>query len=270
MRNIAAVAWLAFKEGLGYRLLYGIIIMAVLVMTFAVLVSGFFMRDVAKVIIDFCLTAVNLGGLIIPFFLAVSMLAGDLERRTIFPILCQPISRRAYILGKFSGLALLTALVVLLLSGAGVVAILAGKMLYGARFFTSLNLASYAAAVAMDFLAILLLNSLVVLWCCLTTSALLATLLTLASYLIGQTIDDIVSFIETGNGGVPVNDALKYTVHFGQYLFPNLAAFDLNQLAAHGLTIPFSDIAFLLLYFLAYSAAALSLATVVFNRRDLT
>jgi len=270
MRNIAAVAWLTFKEGLGYRLLYGVIIMAVLVMSSAVLVSGFFMRDIAKIIIDFCLTSMGLGGLIVPFFLAVSMLAGDLERRTIFTILCQPISRRHYILGKFFGLALLTAVVVLLLGGTGIFAILAGKMLYGERFFTSLNLVSYVVAMAMNYLAILLLNSLVVLWCCITTSALLATLLTLASYVIGQTIDDIVSFIEAGNREMPIADTVKYAVQFGQYVFPNLAAFDLKQLAAYGLAIPTSDIAFLVLYCLAYSAAALSLAVFVFNRRDLT
>lgn len=270
MRNILAVSWLAFKEGLGNRLLYGVIVMSVMVMIFAVMVGGFFMRDVSKVIIDFCLTSVSLGGLIIPFFLAVSMLAGDLERRTIFPILCQPISRSSYVLGKFIGLALLTAVVVLLLGGTGVIAVLMGKFLYGARFFSSVNFGSYAIAIAMHYLAILLLNSLVVLWCCITTSGLLATLLTVASYVIGQTIDDIVSIIQAGNSGVPISDTLKYAVQFGQYAFPNLAAFDLKQLAAHGLSIPSADIVFLGLYFLSYATATLSLAVFVFNRRDLT
>jgi len=270
MKNIVAVARLTCKEGLRHRLLYGVIIMAILFMTFAVLVSGFFMRDIAKIIIDFCLSTVSVGGLIVPIFLAVNMLAGDIERRTIFPLLSKPISRRSYILGKFGGLAMLTALVMLILAGAGLIALWAGKALYGAHFFTSFSLISYITAVIMNYLGILLLNSLVVLWCSITTSSLLATLLTLASYVIGQTIDDVVSFITTGNIDIPISPTLKHVVNTIQYIFPNLAAFDLKQLAAYGLSMPLQDSGFLTLYCLGYSTVVLSLAVFTFNRRDLT
>lgn len=270
MKNVMAIARLTFKEGLRHRLLYGVIIMAILFMTFAVLVSGFFMRDISKIIVDFCLSTVSVGGLIVPIFLAVNMLAGDLERRTVFPLLSKPISRQAYILGKFGGLALLTGQVMLLLAGAGLVAVWAGKFLYGAQFFTSFSLLAYLTAALMSYLGILLLNSLVVLWCCLTTSSLLATLLTLASYVIGQTIDDVVAFISAGNTEVPISPALKHIVNTCQYIFPNLAAFDLKQLAAYGLPIHGPDIGFLCLYCLGYGTVVLALAVFAFNRRDLT
>ena len=269
MHNFFAICKLTFKEGVSHRLLYGVFIMAILVMPVAVLVSGFFMRDISKIMVDFCLSAVSLGGLLVPFFLAVAMLAGDIERRTIFSLLSRPISRRAYLLGKFGGLALLTGLVMLFIGVAGLAAVWTGNGLYGSSFFTSFHLSAYLTAMAMNFLAIMLLNSLVVLWCSLTTSSLLATLLTLASYLIGQTIDDIVSLIEIGNPQVPVTPLFKYMVQTGKYIFPNLAAFDFKQVAAYGLPIPISDVAFLCLYCAGYSAAILSLAICAFNRRDL-
>lgn len=68
MKNVFAVALLSFKEGVQHRVLYGVLISALLLMSFAVLVSGFFLRDVAKVILDFCMATVTLGGLTIPFF----------------------------------------------------------------------------------------------------------------------------------------------------------------------------------------------------------
>ena len=75
MNNILAVISITFKEGLRQRILYGVIISALLLMFFAVLFSGLFMRDISKIILDFCLSAVSIGGLLIPFFLAVNLLS---------------------------------------------------------------------------------------------------------------------------------------------------------------------------------------------------
>ncbi len=52
----------------------------------------------------FCLSAISLGGLLVPLFLAVSLLSKDIERKTVYTILSRPISRSKYILGKFGGL----------------------------------------------------------------------------------------------------------------------------------------------------------------------
>lgn len=135
MNAIFAVAMLSFKEGLRQRVLYGVILAALLLMTGGVLASGFFLRDVAKVILDFCLATVTLGGLTIPFFIAIHMLARDIERRTVFTLLSRPISRAQYIIGKFSGLLLLTGLIMVLLSICLWLSLQGGEFLFGKRFF---------------------------------------------------------------------------------------------------------------------------------------
>jgi ABC-type transport system involved in multi-copper enzyme maturation permease subunit len=121
----------------------------------------------------------------------------------------------------------------------------------------------------MSYLGIMMLNALVVLWCSITTSPFLATLLTLATYIIGQSIDDVVRFLALKIPGVDISQSVQVAVDVAQYLFPNLAAFDLKLQAAHGLLIPASDIAFLVVYALAYSAAVLSVSVAAFSRRDL-
>jgi len=269
MKNIFAVAHLTLKEGLGQKILYSVLILALMVIFFAVLLSGFFMRDIAKIIIDFSLAAVSLGGLLVPFLITVNLVAGDLENRTIFSLLAAPLPRSAYITGKFIGLGLLAGVIMLILSSAGLLAVWAGKMLYGVHFFKMFSPASYITAVFMNYMAVLLLNSLVILWCCLTNSSFLVTLLTIASYLIGQTIDDIVMFISAPNSGVPLSHSIKITISIAKYIFPNLAAFDFKQMAAHGLHIPWSDTITMTAYAMVYSITALSLAIIIFQRRDL-
>ncbi len=269
MKNILAVSRLTLKEGLGQKIIYSVIIMALGAICLSVLLSGFFMRDIAKIIIDFSLSAMSLGGLLVPFFVTINLIAGDLENRTIFSLLATPLSRSSYIIGKFLGLSLLTAIIMLILGTAGLIAVWSGKMLYGIHFFKAFSIISYLSAVFMSFMGITLLNSLVILWCTLTTSSFLVTLLTIASYIIGQTIDDIAMFLSVPNNGVPLSHSLKITIDVTQYILPNLAAFDFKQAAAHSLNVPWTDIATLSAYGIAYCLAALTLATIIFKRRDL-
>lgn len=268
MSNIYAVAILAFKEGVKQRIIYGLLIAASLILALSVLLCGFFLRDVSKVLLDFCLATTTLGGLCIPFFVAIHMLSKDIERRTIFTVLTRPLSRGQYIIGKFVGLSLLTLLIMMLLGCLTWCAVQGGEFLFGARFFSAVSWPDIARAIFLSFLSILILNAIAVLWSTLTTSSFLATLLVLSSYVIGHFVDDVVRFLKANASGVDVVLSIQYTIDFVKYLFPNLAAFDVKQAAAHGMSIPVSDVFFLTGYALAYVAFLLTLSTFLFNKRD--
>jgi ABC-type transport system involved in multi-copper enzyme maturation permease subunit len=270
VNSIIAIALISYKEGLRHRVLYGVVIFALLLMGFSVLFSGLFMRDISKIILDLCLSAINVGGLLIPFFLAVNLLAKDIERRTIFTILSRPISRSQYIVGKYFGIVLLTGTVMLVLSGATFLSIWIGKLMYGEIFFTGFSFKAVVVCILLSFMGITVLNALVVLWCSVTTSAFIATLLTLFTYLIGQTIDDVVRFlaVELSKTGDSVSSSLRYAINFAQYLFPNLSSFDLKLQAAHGILLPLNEIAFIVSYAVAYIVSILSISLLIFNRRD--
>jgi ABC-type transport system involved in multi-copper enzyme maturation permease subunit len=260
---------ISFKEGLRQRILYGVVIFALLMMMFAVLISGLFLRDISKIVLDFCLSAVNLGGLLVPFFLAIHLLAKDIERKTIFSILSRPISRGQYIIGKFGGLLLLTGSAMLVLTVAALFAVWGAEIVYGSRFFATFSICSLLTCVWISYMGVMLLNAMVVLWCSITTSPFLATLLTIFTYIIGETIDDVVRFLSVKTPGVEITKSVQYAVDIVQYLFPNLSAFDVKLQAAHGLMIPAGDVVLLGIYALAYIGIVLSISVAVFARRDL-
>jgi len=270
MRKIAAISLISFKEGLRNRVLYGIVLVALFMMVFAILISGFFMRDVSKVMLDLCLATVNVGGLLVPFFLAIHLLARDIERRTVFSILSRPVSRGTYLLGKFGGLLLLTAAIMTLLTSFTLLTAWAGKLVYGDRFFSSYSPSSVLLSVWLSFCGMMMLNSMVVLWCSMTTSSFLATLLTLATYLIGQSVDDIIRFIRMEGSDLQISEAVKMTVAAAQYLFPNLAAFDYKMQAARGAIISLTEISSLTGYAVAYMTVVLIAAIAFFKRRELS
>lgn len=270
MKNIIAVAIISFKEGLRQRVLYGILIFALFMMSASVLLSGLFMRDIAKITIDFCLAAISIGGLLVPFFLAVNLLARDIERRTIFTLLSRAISRQQYVLGKFGGLALLAVTIVGILSLSAAAAIWTSKFIYPPYFFEHLNPAALVTAVLLGLLGLFMFTAVVVLWSCITTSSFLVTLLAVATYIIGQTAEDLVRFMAVPTPGVEISPLVQHSVKAALYVFPNLAAFDLKLAAAHGLMIPGREILFLLAYGIGYTTAALCLAIFFFQRRELT
>ncbi len=141
--------------------------------------------------------------------------------------------------------------------------------IYSAHFFATFSLSALLVAVIMKAVGIITLNAMALLWSTVTTSAFLATLLTLSTYIIGHTVEDMVRFIAMNHEGVEIAYSTTFAVKSALYLFPNLAAFDFSQSAAHGLAIAFSDIGLSLVYGIAYTSVVLLLAVYFFQKRDL-
>lgn len=143
-----------------------------------------------------------------------------------------------------------------------------GEVLFGARFFEQVSWMSIVSALFLSWLSVLILNAFAVLWSTVTTSSFLATLLTVFSYVIGHSIDDVVRFLQVKVTLVEISKSIRMTVDFSKYLFPNLAAFDLKSLAAHGLPVLFNDVLMLTLYSFFYICFLLAISTYFLNRRD--
>ncbi len=270
MKSTWPLALITFKEGVRHRILFGVLVASLLLIFLSIFLCGLFMRDVVKILLDICLSAVSLGGLLVPFFLGINLLAGDIERKTIFTILARPITRGQYIFGRFVGLALLAGTIMIVLTGATLLSGYVTGKIYPAFFSASYSIQPILLSTFAAFLGILMLNSTVLLWCSITTSSFLATLLTLSTYIIGQSVEDLVRFMEVQSSNVYISPIVKFVLQGVLYIFPNLAAFDLKQQAAHGLSIPAGEMLTLSLYGCAYITVMLTLATIFFNRRDLS
>lgn len=269
MRLVWAVALVTLKESLRYKVIYGIFISSLLIMISSLLISGLFMRDIIKVTLDICLSAVSIGGLFVPFFLTINLMARDIENKTIYTLLARAISRQNYILGRFLGLALLTILIMGILTGSALLTAKSATYLYPSHFFEHLAYSPIVIYAIMAFLGIMVLNSVVFFWCSITTSSFLATLLTFSTYVVGQSVEDMVHFMSLKVPEVEISTTVQIAVKTALYIFPNLAAFDLKQQAAHSLSFNFQELFILSLYGCCYITIMLLISVLVFRRRDL-
>jgi Cu-processing system permease protein len=264
---IGAVVWVTFLEGVRNKAAYGITLMAGLMMIFTVLLSSMIMQDVGKVATDLALSTATFAALLVVLFVGITILARDMERKTVYLALSRAVPRSRYIIARFFGLGLLLGMIMALLLCASLATILSIKQMYPA-FFGTVSLQLVAVAHLFIFVQMLLLTSLSMLYSMVASSSFVTFLLTTITWLIGSSTQEVKGLVESSESS-QIAPVTKIIVKTAYYLFPNLALFDLKTNAAHGIAIDLSHLGFVVLYGVGYAVAVLSLTVIVFRRKEL-
>jgi ABC-type transport system involved in multi-copper enzyme maturation permease subunit len=112
--RVYAIALNTFREAIRNRVLYGIIFVVILLNLSAIILGQASLHEEARVARDVGLSGVSLFGSITAIILGVSLLYGEIQRRTIHTIVSKPIHRYEFVLGKYLGMALTLTLLVLI------------------------------------------------------------------------------------------------------------------------------------------------------------
>jgi len=263
-----SIALITFKEGIRNRALYGISLLALLLLAANQLICSMIMRDVGKVAVDIALSSISLAGLLIVFFVGINLLAKDLDRKTIYMVLSRPISRAQYLIGKYSGIALLLVLSVLILALFALASIYLVKGTYP-DYFPRFSLAMILISIGFSLLSLLVLAAVSFFFSTLSSSSFTTLVLTIVTYIIGHSLQEVKSLVEApGLVGIKVSATTVGMVRFASYFFPNLTLFDLKAQAAHALAIPGSYLLWVFLYGIIYIVVVLFAACMIFSRRQ--
>src|ERR1700716_2895797 len=117
-RRVVAIARNAFREAVRDRVLYNLVVFALLLIAGAIFLGELSAGQEAKIIVDLGLSAILLFGVFIAIFVGVGLVYIEIERRTLYAILSKPIGRGEFLLGKYLGLCL-TLFVNVLIMGLG-------------------------------------------------------------------------------------------------------------------------------------------------------
>ena len=250
--KIFAIASVTLREALRRKLQVNLVLFALLLVLVAAVVSTLTLGEMHRIASDLGLTAMEAMGSLIAVFLGASAVAGDVERRVLYPVVAKPVARAEYLLGRYVGLAG-TLLLNLVAMGATLALLLVA--LEGSTRPLDLALLSAVAMIGVQFLVV---AAVAVLFSSLTTTT-LAAIFALALTVAGRLSNDLRT-LWTGPGA-GVGKVLWY-------LLPNLSALSLNESVIYR-TPPPAHAWLAVVYALLYAAAALALAAAVFERRDL-
>ena len=253
LNRVSAIALNTFREAIRHRILYLLLIFAVVMISFAQILSLLTVGSEEKIIKDFGLASIDVFGVLTSVFIGIGLVSREIERRTVYTLLAKPIHRFEFILGKFTGLSL-TLFVNTAVMTAWFFLVLSIKGMFDARL---------GVAVLLLLFQFLLITALAVLFSCLS-SPILASVLTLALYVIGHLLWslELLSARLTTESGRMICRVLYF-------LLPNLGNFDIKGEVVHGLAIGPGRILWATLYLLLYGTGVLCAACAVFERKEL-
>jgi Cu-processing system permease protein len=221
-----AIGRVTFREVIRDKILYNIILCAVLLFSISFLASRLTFVRPERVVLDFGLSAVNISCAMIAIFTGSSLIGREFDRRTIYVALSHPISRAQFVLGKFAGIAAVIVLNWALLSVAylGILRLSAGPE-------SGLFALSLFSALFLVLLQSLVISSLAILFSTFSTTS-LSAIFSIGMYLVGNNISEIRAV------------ALKTRSPLGKYFFntlasvlPNLENFNLGSKVTYGLPV---------------------------------
>jgi ABC-type transport system involved in multi-copper enzyme maturation permease subunit len=254
--RIGYVAFNTFREAVRDRVLYNLIVFALLISGAAVLVGEISIDVERLVVVNLGLTAVSLFGAVIAIFIGIGLVSKEIEKRTLYTVLSRPVRRWEFVVGKFFGLTG-TLMVNTFFMAIGV---------FLALFYVthSLERADLWVLAALYFIVLeFLVVCALALFFSTFSTPLMSAVFSFALFVVGSLADDLRGFAGMTHG-VPgmMATALAYVV-------PNFSALNIINQAAHGDAVPGRLILYNSVYALLYSAMVISGAVLVFQRRNL-
>src|SRR5215468_790255 len=250
------IAFNTFREAVRDRVLYNLIAFALLLSGAAILVAQISIDIEKLVVINLGLTVVSLFGIVIAIFVGIGLVSKEIEKRTLYTVLSQPVRRWEFIVGKFFGLAG-TLVVNALLMAIGVF----GALLYVAHKFQKPD-GWILVALYFIILQFLIICSLALLFSSFS-SPLLSAVFAFSLFVIGTFSEDLRNFATLTHG------LTRWIATGAAYLVPNFSALNVISAVAHQQSIGWQLILQNTFYALFYTAMALSGAVLIFERRNL-
>ena len=254
MMRIWAIAVNTFREAIRNRILHSILFFAIGMILMSVALKDVTIGEQEKVVRSIAQTSIDFFASIIAMFLGISSIGKEIENKTIYTLLSKPIGKRHFILGKYMGLMLTIGLEIILLATFYTIFIGLQQSMPAPIFYMSL---------VVLFVEMMLLTACSVL-CAAYSKPTEAAGFIMAIFVIGHLADDIWLFSTEAEN--PNFREIGQTLY---YLLPNFEALSIRTEAIHQEAISLTQSALAIGYGLSYTAIVLTIAIVLFQRRDI-
>jgi ABC-type transport system involved in multi-copper enzyme maturation permease subunit len=256
MNRVATIALHTFKEAVRDKVLYNLVVFALLLIGAAILFSSISLGIEQIIVVDLGLSSISVFGLIMAIFIGIGLVSKEIERRTIYHILSKPVRRVEFIVGKYLGLVLTLVINTAIMAAGFYLAIYYQKRSLGAEDLPALS------AIYFILLQLAIVVGLAIFFSCISTPV-LSAVFTFCVYVIGHFLSEIRWLGTTLHSTVA-----KWVTEVFYYLLPNLSDFDFITRAAHGERISSSLVVANSLYALLYVTVLISASILIFEERE--
>ena len=266
MYVILLIAVHVFKDSVRDKVLYNLVLFAVLLIGVSYLIGQLTAGQDLKIIKDLGLAATSVFGLFIAVFIGIGLVSKEVERRSIYGLLAKPIRRHELILGKYAGLvftlfanlALMATALYCVLAFISWIEVEAVKRSWEAPATDPAMLKAFF----LIFVQLMLVTA-IALFFSTFSSSILSAVLTFGLYIVGHFNADLRTF-----ENVVESRTAAYLARGFYYVLPNFGPFDVKAEVVHAQPVTLGYMALTTGYGLTYIVTLLLAAVFIFSRRD--
>jgi len=255
IERLYAIALHTFREAVRDRVLVLFLVFALLMMAFSTVLSWLTVGSEIKIVTDLGLAALSLFGALMAVFIGITLVHKEVEKKTIYAVLAKPVPRWQFLLGKYLGLMLTLAVV------TGLMAVFYLAMVWWKGGTLPLHL---IPAILLTYLELSVVTSVAILFSSFTTP-MLAAVFTVAIYVVGHLSWGLTGFLDYVPS--PLARVVVTALYYG---LPDLETFNVRSQVVYGHAVGAGYLLDASAYAAAYTAGMLTLAVLLFRRRDLT
>jgi ABC-type transport system involved in multi-copper enzyme maturation permease subunit len=254
---VTTIAWVTVREALRQKLAVNLLVFSVALVAASFVISSLTFGEQYRIIADIALTAMEVFGTLIAAFLGAGLVAADVQRRTVYPIVAKPVSRTQYVLGRYLGLVATTTL-----NLAVMAAVFAGVLAFYLGGFSFLLESPFFGTVAGIALQLAMIAAIAVLFSTFTSST-LSAIFTLSLVVAGHLASDLLRYWSTQGAWLARAGKALYVA------VPNLEALNFKEAMVYKDVVPAATLVPALAYGALYAVGVVAVAAAVFTRRDL-
>ncbi len=253
MSRIFAVIGNTFRESIRDKVFYVLLFFAATTILGSKVLGWVSIGQDIKIIKDICLAAMSIFGTLIAIFVGANLVYKEIDKKTLYTLLAQPMHRYEFMLGKYFGLLAVIGVSLAFMTG--------GATVYLWLMGGAINLVWFQA-ILLIYLKLVLITAVSIL------------LSTLVSPILGAIV--VVSFYFAGHATEIFRDLpsqfeetfVKKVLESLYYILPNLNLFNLQSEAANNVPVAAVYMGYAAVYGLAWTALLIILACMAFERRD--
>ncbi len=255
IRSVGVIGINTFREVIRDRILYGIVVFALLLIGLSVVLGGLSFTEQAKISADFGFAGIQIAASILSIFVGSTLVAKEIDKQTILTLLARPITRTQFLIGKFYGLIL-----VILTVMSGLAAVLAALLLMLGLAINSLFfIALYGVVLeALVLVAVTLLFGVI-------SRPAMTVIFASSMFLLGHWVNSLEGLMQMKS---IANEPIFLVGRQFAKIIPNLERFNWRSAPVYNIDVASNDLLYSTLYALGWVIILLSITSFAFRRRD--
>jgi ABC-type transport system involved in multi-copper enzyme maturation permease subunit len=245
---------MTIEENIRKRIIYILLFISILLVGTSSMLNTFQLGAQVAIVKDLSLTGIAFFGLLFTISLFLNLVPGEIEHRTIYPMLSQPITRAEYLWGKFLGILTIVAVYLMALGLELII------VLYRLEHTWNFEILK---AVLMIIMQCGIIGATIILFSLITSYPLTLTIVSFV-YFVGNISYNYITYLRDNYPRF-----LALFVGLIKLVLPKFDVFDIKDAIVHVHPVSTEFLISAFIYGILYTIVLMVLAEIIFERKDL-